>query len=437
MIDRRKSIVLFGFIFSIHLVSNALSIETTAISRDTDYARISTNRAYSTFFIDNLSAPTPREECRLGTRVVKWNIEPRTMGGCSEDTSEMFIVYFSNPGDFGKSYHISVKVVWPEFDQKTGDKRNEIIQTASYNLDAIVYTVDVACSDGTRCYNNVSKLVDNHPARAVVSPLGCTRKDLLKMNLKTKPKEKLPLNKRGTNMNFFRSENPCEFNADKTYWYGLAHPNDCYYMQYYYNLELWSDTEPVASIDVCVGWPDEHPEMVMTTTLQESEPYVEKMHDGTFIMKMKPWRFVFNVEKYGASDQYGVEVDREEEYHRQQALGVVGLEFGGEPDLYDMDRVFAGVPMSDGYYIFHSTPFETKDTFCARVRYQLAIKAYAECDISKNYWVRDTGYREKMAKQVAGYNAAWRYHCTYGNADHPESQYWGEEEDLKAREARK
>lgn len=80
---------------------------------------------------------------------------------------------------------------------------------------------------------------------------------------------------------------------------------------------------------------------------------------------------------------------------------------------------------------------ETKDTFCARVRYQLATKAYAECDISKNYWVRDTGYREKMAKQVAGYNAAWRYHCTYGNADHPESQYWGEEEDLKAREARK
>ena len=51
-------------------------------------------------------------------------------------------------------------------------------------------------------------------------------------------------------------------------------------------------------------------------------------------------------------------------------------------------------------------------------------------------WNRDRGFREKVAKSRAGYNAAWRYHCTYGNPNAGILQYAGPEEDQGQRRAR-
>ena len=117
---------------------------------------------------------------------------------------------------------------------------------------------------------------------------------------------------------------------------------------------------------------------------------------------------------------------------------MVGLECGGEPDLYDMNRVFAayGPISSDGYYVAYSLFGETKNAFKARILYSLRAALKLEMAESESIWQRDRGFREKVAKSRAGYNAAWRYHCTYGNPNAGIFQYAGPEEDQGQRRAR-
>ena len=56
-------------------------------------------------------------------------------------------------------------------------------------------------------------------------------------------------------------------------------------------------------------------------------------------------------------------------------------------------------------------------------------------DTSRGIVSFNLGYIEKCAKEEAGYNAAFRYHCTYGNVNSG-CDYLGEEESLEERRPR-
>lgn len=414
------------------------SISSSEIERDDLYARISSNTTFVAFYLNDVNEPVVREECRLGNREVLWDIVDEPAGGCSDRDADVFIVNFSPSTDFGKTYDITATLKWMVYDEATEEAVDEISETAHYTLDAILYSFSVACSDGCACYNNVSPLVDNHPADAIVTPSGCTRRDPLDLMLTSVPEEANPLNKAGTAMPFLRTEDPCVLHTRKTYWYGLAEPNDCFLVKYYYIFTLRSDFEVVAQLSETVGWPDEHPEMSMDVSCVETFPEISPIGNGRYILRIKPWRFLINTDITYSTDQYAAETAIEEEYHEKQARGLVGLECGGEPDLYDMSRVFAayGPISSDGYYVAYSLFGETKDEFKARILYSLHLALKLEMEESASIWNRDRGFREKVAKSKAGYNAAWRYHCTYGNPNAGIFQYAGLEEDQKQRMAR-
>lgn len=416
----------------------SFGISTSEIERDSGYARISTNKTSVAFYIDNLSEPTVKEECRLGEMDVCWNVVSGTHGGHSDRYQSVFVVYFLAGSDFGKSYTVSVNLTWPVYDEETGDKIDEISRTESFTLDAISYSFSVACSDGTACYNNVSTLVDNHPADATVTPSGCTRRDLLNLSITSVPVEQNPVNKAGTAMPFARTANPCVLHTPKTYWYGLQHPNDCFFLQYYYRLTLSSDYEAVAVRMETVGWPDENPEMTLFVECVETTPEVYPDGLGRYVLRIKRWSFRRMTDWDTSTDQYSAETEIEERYHERQARGEVGLDCGGEPDLFDMDRVFSrlGNPVSNGYYVFRSAIGESSAVFKMRVLNDLREEVEIEEAESERYWRRDLGIRELKAKNVAGYNAAFKYHCTYGNPAAGQFEYCGPESDIVPREAR-
>ena len=412
----------------------SVSIKSSEIERDKAYARIPYSRDSVLFGVEITGEPTTRVECRLGEPKIEWFISPSTTMGHTDTDASTFIVYFNYPADFGKSYKISAKVTWPEIEIDSNNTINEIILGASYTVDAIQYSFEVSCSDGTQCLNNISALVDNHPATAVVNPLGCTRQDLLRMTISSRPEQPNPLNKSGTGMVFMPTSDPCTFTTPKTFWYGLAGEEDCYMKQFYYLIKLKSDGEVVAQNRKTVGWPDEHPEMTLTPMLIATKPCIEVMPNGLFKMLLQKWRFELHTSTSAATDQYAEETALEEDYHRLQALGRVGLDCGGEPDLFDMNRVFAGETYYSDVYEFHSFIGESRDDFKFRVLYEFHRRANAESEASYDIWQRDTGYREKVAKRHAGYNAAWKYHCTYGNIE--SRFYYGPEEEQQPRAPR-
>ncbi len=56
----------------------SIDIASSEIERADDYARISTNTSMVVFYLGNVVAPTPREECRIGDRIVNWWVSPCT-----------------------------------------------------------------------------------------------------------------------------------------------------------------------------------------------------------------------------------------------------------------------------------------------------------------------------------------------------------------------
>jgi hypothetical protein len=114
-----------------------------------------------------------------------------------------------------------------------------------------------------------------------------------------------------------------------------------------------------------------------------------------------------------SSDQYSVECAVEENYHLQQWLGTVPSAQGGQSDCFTAKGI--------AYYLGRDTNQTSFQLEIANVNGLVAFLdqlRQAEIDeTSKSWeiWRADEGLVEKSAKDAAGYNAAWRYHCTYAN----------------------
>lgn len=423
---------------SLDVSAGPLSIISTEIERDASYARIATNAEYVIFFLQNLLPPSPHQECSLGARTIEWKVSPETSAGHSDTSQEMFQVNFANPGDFGVSYKISVSVSWSMIDNQTGLYAEPVVKTATYTLDAIMYSFTVACSDGTACLDGGSSLVDNHPAVAKVVPQGCTRRELLRMKLTSTPQEKNPVNKAGTSMLFsVLSTDTCTFTTPKTYWYGLAHPKDCFFLQYYYIIELECDLVIVARKKETVGWPDAEPQLLFQERIPEYTRNVLELPNGRYRMTISNIEITLDTQIQSSTSQYQREAQTEEEYHERQLKGLVSISDGGCGDLFDVENAMrsAGFVKTSNGYIRDSAPGQSRALFEFTVLYDVRQALASEIDESRQLIDLNRGNMEKCAKEAAGYNAAFRYHCTYGHRLSG-CLFLGEEDTLTARTPR-
>lgn len=424
-----KNLVMFMVSLGGLLAEGAsVTIYSTAPIYADHYSRINTNDSYEVFGVRINTLPDVRQEWHIEKRDIQWTISPSKSGrNVPADLKSSSIVVYFNPADFGKSYTIEVKVIWT----LVSDSGEWDFEEASdsFTLDAILYDFSVSSADGSIAING-SPLVDNRAAIAIVSPTGCTRPELLDLSFSSNPEELNPINKAGTTMNFVK-RNSLTFRAEKVFWYGLAKPNCCYHKEYYYAITLMADGQSVAKRRETVGWPDEHPEANVNVSRPtysfsllggDSPPYSVEMSLGRFILHADPID--------GSTDQYAHETDVEEDFHVKQALGQVGLDKGGEPDLYQRKFVLRSLGFAEGdRIIFYSTSTETMHEFQLRVFRAVRMAIETEANDSYSQWCLDEGYREKMAKKEAGYNAAWKYHCTYEDC-------LGREEDQHARSER-
>jgi len=137
-------------------------------------------------------------------------------------------------------------------------------------------------------------------------------------------------------------------------------------------------------------------------------------------------------ELFSWSGQYLDETIAEEQFHIKQMRGLVSASQGGQGDCYTVKGIKYSIARQaeTNSNIVVSTWIVKGDTEAEAVQnckdvIRLAIME--EIHTSDQIWNSDRGFREVKAKEHAGYNAAFRYDCTYKNVygtspqnnDHP------------------
>lgn len=371
------------------------------------------------------SEPAPKKEWKLKDPVIFWSINPAPTGGRFVSAEERAELYLSPDRSFGVSYKINLLITWLLENEETGETERET-RSAFHVVDAVEYSFKMRCSFGTR--TSVG-LLDNHPAAVNVTAKGCSRTDLLDLSFTSQPNPEgggNPVNKAGTDMRFTR-QSALEFYVEKTYWYGLDKPNCCYLNSFPYEVKLFERLEGlVATDEVTVGWPDEHPEAKVYPKFPECQvPIIEDGARYKAIVDLPQFvRVIAPFDKDSVTDQYREETIKEEEYHVKQFTGNVSWEEGGEPDIYSVnkvcERLTAGSNLTNG--VIYSYEGESKSAFTERVRKELQAEVDEEVRISQEVLDANLWYRELKAKTHAGYNAAWKYHCTYEDDAHLEAE---------------
>jgi len=233
--------------------------------------------------------------------------------------------------------------------------------------------------------------------------------------MRSEPVKGNPLNKAGTQMDFVKT-GPLSFRVPKTYWYGEPHPMCCYKYSNPYRVWLTADFSVECVKEFTVGFLNEVNEMQNLVWPAEFEigPPVQ-VSDGR-------WKVLVEISEFDKwtqvvvedTSQYMEETRREEVFHEKQFLGLVGVDEGGIPDLFDVRQVYASMSSiaSEGHY-FYSFPGEDSAAFLARLQALVRSCIRDELEYSLGQWDCGKPFQESRAKRAAGYNAAFKYHCTY------------------------
>lgn len=389
------------------------------------YSRFSSSSATASFTCVVLSPPVPRKEWRLEDESIKWSVSPTPKRGSFTSPSlTCAILSLVHPYDFGVSYEVCVSVSWTLRDSKSAANET-VTREARHVVDAVAYSFEMACSDGTASLSG-DKLIDNHPAAVTVTARGCTRPDLLDLDISASPAEEGPLvNKAGTEMQFVK-KGPLLFSTPKTFWYGKAKPDCCYTKRYPYAIHLLEASDGLVAIGKeTVGWPNEHPEASVAIYPPENTAVRYASSDGRAFASVLFGRTVKKVSRVDPSmvtDQYQEETIREENFHVKQFLGEVPWSEGGEGNLYSLKKVAdkVGRPYAGlGECVVWSGVGETDSAFRTRVEALITDELANEWEVSDTVFEGNRAFREVKAKAHAGYNAAWTYQCTYEANGYP------------------
>ena len=201
-------------------------------------------------------------------------------------------------------------------------------------------------------------------------------------------------------------------------WYGKLPGQCCYTNRFAYEFTLSVDTDRcVVSNRYAVGFPNENPNakalpnLTSNTVVHEPELVPGGNNRYQCLIEFGDIPVTAWTEGLPTTSQYSEEVKREEEYHVKQFLGQVSTDEGGQGDCCTAKGVaWMANCIGDGpFYEYGDTPEEATQNASDMV-------GQAEIDeraMSREIVESNLGFRELKAKAHAGFNAAYKYHCTY------------------------
>ncbi len=388
------------------------------------YSRLATNVTAAGFNYVLVQDPIPKEEWEMSGPDESWNISPKLKAGTFESFGKRAHLKL-RAADYGHSYTIELELTWTLTNKDTKEKVKES-RSATYCLDAVFYWFMMFCSDGTMSETGLS-LVDNHPAEVTVRAEGCSRPELVSLSFTSRPVANgTPINKMGTEMKFIR-KSPLVFQVPKTFWYGLKKPQCCYTNQFPYEIVVREAHDGVVDVQTeTVGMPRWEDAVAKMSAIPPKYTIKVDAEQGIYRVSVTMSEFERVIKVEGVEDvtnQYADEIKKEEEFHALQFKEDTSWEDGGEPDIYSAKEVRKEVlsKYKDDPIVFYSSEDEPLGSVSNRVADLIEKAIQDEIYVSRSVMDINYNYHELKAKIHAGYNAAWMYHCTYENAENPET----------------
>ncbi|MGN0843840.1 MAG: hypothetical protein ACI4QT_01315 [Kiritimatiellia bacterium] len=267
--------------------------------------------------------------------------------------------------------------------------------------------------------NSGRDLTDNRTAKVTIQLHGFDPSEKRNFVLHAEPKKKENIvNKCGTDITFSKTDDPLVWTTSKIYWYGNNPDRCCNTNESPYLFSLEVDNAFCASTnEYTVGWPNENPKMKGGV----SPLGVFIIHDAELVpgetnrfrCRIEIHDFQKNVvyQDCPASQQYADEILKEEEYHAKQWLGQVPSSQGGLQEYYTANgiKLWAGFSGDGPYYVYGDTAEKAMEKGAEIGRCSIKKEMRASCVAA---FLNDP-FRELKAKEYVGYNAAWKYHCSY------------------------
>ena len=228
--------------------------------------------------------------------------------------------------------------------------------------------------------------------------------------------------------------------SSKIYWYGVLPDQECKSCRNAYTFTLMQDQKTVCSIDCPVLFPDEvaraeWPSPRTNATTNSAPVHVQTATENYWYcdilfheFEKEEGRVVVVRESLGVlstdfvewTGQYKQKILKEERFHLKQLRGEVPGDMGGQGDCFTVKGI--------KYFIARQARNNRDiDVVTWRVRGNSAQAAEEnaqgviknainnEIEESNKIMLLDKGFVELTAKAHVGYNAAFRYHCTYQN----------------------
>ena len=279
-------------------------------------------------------------------------------------------------------------------------------------------------------------LTDNFTATVNVVPNGIPTLAGHSPNMIVEAEERQPKINHDYNFNIGVAVDECSnvWPTSKTLWYGVndGHGGCCNSNRFRYEFKLIVDGFVCKQLYYSVGWPNLNPEfkrpkptnrgIICSGYMVEHCPgNANGDYRAELLLADYPKGTGYFVDLPDVS-QYAAETQKEELFHQKQWLGLVGLDKGGAQDLFTAKgaRHFLSTNpfvCSDGY-VYGNTEQDVETRAVAALQHAEDMEFLVSDFIMTSSLRRN--FMEYHAKAFAGYNAAWRYHCTYGQGSESE-----------------
>ena len=369
-----------------------------------------------TFGVTITGDPADREEWDIMSPDFRWS-------GFPFNPNDQSVVYYTlKDSDYGASRSVSVTVTWKMTHKETGATQT-ITRTASLTLDAVKLSTFVVTSVG-ECAGG---LCDNQEGivRLVVSGASADTVKVLPATMESKPIEEVGIvNKCGTGIGFTRQKDqPLIWDTTKIYWYGVLTENRtecCYHYSHGYEFTAKLDWDCAISnryaAEMPLGDTKMTPYLKPKSYVSEPEPFLPSPFPNAPPPQWWQCKIVLlNDFKKGivsgvpTKDQYSDEAIIEENYHKMQFEGTVSSSEGGQGDCCTAKGYQYWLKSGESL-IARGT---TRDEAWSKAKEKFSRISEEEDRMSRKIYADDGGLMEVKAKDKAGYNAAWMYHCTY------------------------
>lgn len=234
--------------------------------------------------------------------------------------------------------------------------------------------------------------------------------------------------------------------ASTVRWYGVLPEWECDSYSYRYRFSLLLDGVAVTNHEYGVKWPERCAQVRWLPPLENGTTFGEPKYYFSGNYWYCEIKFVDFVKETAGevstvlqdgreipfvwTGQYAKQIRSEENFHVLQCRGAVPPEWGGLTDCYTVRGIqyfIAQQAEKDPNIVTNTWIVKAPTAEAAQKRTKVIIEQaiLSEMRASARVSKANRGFRELKAKEHAGYNAAFRYHCYYRHlyGENPEREW--------------